>query len=52
MQSSAKRRRPDLMLEAISFINSKNKTGPRTEPCGTSDEMSLEEHLMPFTETI
>ena len=43
MQSSAKRRRLDLILEAISFTNSKNKTGPRTEPCGTPDETSFEE---------
>ena len=37
-QSSAKRRTEDLMLSGISFIKTRKRTSPRTEPWGTPDK--------------
>lgn len=50
MQSPAKRRRCDLTDEDMSFMYSKNRTGPKIEPCETPESTGLEEDLMPFTE--
>ena len=51
MQSSAKRRRLDLTDDRISLIYNKNRTGPKTEPCGTPERTGFEEDCVPFIKT-
>ena len=36
----------------MSFIYNGNKTGPRTEPCGTPDETHVLSHKALLTETL
>ena len=50
--SSAKRRIEDLMFPSMSFMLSKKRTGPRTEPCGTPDVPSVMSDRAPLTETL
>ena len=41
-QSSANRRTEDLILFGKSFMKIKDRVGPRTDPCGTSDKTGPE----------
>ena len=52
MLSSAKNRMGDLMLLFVSFMYSKKRTGPRTEPCGTPDVTHVLSDRMPLTEIL
>ena len=50
--SYAKRRIEDLIFPFMSFMQSKKRTGPRTEPCGTPDVTSVLSDRAPLTETL
>ena len=40
------------MLLFMSFMYSRKRTGPRTEPCGTSDVTHVLSDRVPLTETL
>ena len=40
------------MFPSMSFMYSKKRTGPRTEPCGTPDVTSVMSDRAPLTETL
>ena len=40
------------MLLFMSFMYSRNRTGPRTEPCGTLDVTNVLSDRVPLTETL
>ena len=49
--SSAKRLTLDLTCSGRSFIYTKERMGPRTEPCGTPNETGILSGLMPLMTT-
>ena len=49
--SSANKRAIPVRLSVISIILIKNKSGPKTDPCGTPAEIGFSEEYTPFTNT-
>ena len=52
MLSSAKSRMGDRMLLFRSYMYNRNRTGRRTEPCGTPDITHVLSHRAPLTESL
>ena len=46
-QSSVNRQTEDLMLSGRSFMKMRNRTGPRTDPWGTSDSTGTGSEVWP-----
>ena len=50
-QSSDKRRTDDLIFSGISLIKMRNRTGPKTDPWGTSDRTGTGSEAWPSNTT-